>query len=188
MHLSLRGGDTGDADQDQPCGDGTGGAYPLQCAHQDPQGLWYWNDGPSVPAWLQAVGPSISDKFDPAKWTYLAWDAAVNHDTCYHHNGATFGYDKDACDGQFFADLSALCAADKYRDISWFTKENCQVNAAAMFAAVQVAGQAPWAIMNSEVHYPAYVPQWQQLGLPGDVADPLIKALAEKFASGATGS
>ena len=176
------------AEQDQDCASGTGGAYGLQCVQTDAQGLLYWQDGPSVPNWLQAVGPSISEKFDPARWTFVAWDAAVNHDYCYHHNGSTYGYGKADCDQQFFADLSALCASDTYKDQSWFTRENCRVNAAAMFAAVQVAGDAPWNIMDSHVQYPDYAPLWKTLGLDADVSDPVIKELADRFTSGSTGS
>lgn len=181
-HLSISDG-LGLTEQDLDCESGTGGAYTLQCVQLDADGRLYWQDGPSVPPWLQAVGPSISDKYDPSRWTYVAWDAAVNHDYCYHHNGITHGYSKDDCDQQFFSDLSAVCASDQYAGESWFSVDACRVNAAAMFAAVQVAGEAPWNIMNARVQYPAHEPQWQKLGLAKDVSDERIKDLAAEIAA-----
>jgi hypothetical protein len=154
--------------QQQTCEGGEGGEAEYQCLHKDRDGLVYFNDGPSVPNALQRVSGTIDDRVDYYAYNRLYWPAGMNHDYCYHHGHATYGYDKKACDQQYFRDLSAVCKNPANADIEWFDEAICRKIAVTHYSAVRKAGDEPYNVLSSQVRYPEYEPLWKSYGLDGD--------------------
>ena len=158
--------------QSQACeGERQGASFADQCLHISSDGAWYFNDGPSVPHMLVAIDTEI------LQWSEIFWDAAVNHDYCYHHGAATYGYGRDICDAQILDDLLAICEAgfpsgeEGLEASSSFNREACGKQAHRAYMALVYGGEDNFAAMNTRVNYPAYRPMWRQRGLPGKVAD-----------------
>ncbi|RYF10974.1 MAG: hypothetical protein EOO40_04160 [Deltaproteobacteria bacterium] len=168
-------------EEQQSCEGGTGGTESDQCMHRDPQNLAYFNDGPSTPPAIERLSSVFGDDYDLLRWSSLLWPAAVNHDYCYHHNGATYGLNKADCDAQMLSDISAICALPAFAEISWFDPEVCRKNAAASFAMVRACGDEFFEQLDSRVHYPAYRPLWQQFGLESDPSDPDLAAQVDEL-------
>jgi hypothetical protein len=149
------------------CGGGKGLVYTGQCSYDaDGDGV-YFNDGPSSPEWVQGVSQQLGDALDQTRWNRLFWDAAVNHDYCYHGKSA-YGWTKADCDDQFLTDLSAVCAQPAFTRIGWFSRQACERNAALYTAAVQLLGQASFDATDTLVAYPAWEPLGRAMGLEED--------------------
>lgn len=152
--------------QVQHCVSGRGSSLEWQCMHEDSGGLVYFNDGPSTPHLLQTVSGHLDEKLDQLRWNGVFWRAAVNHDYCYHHNGSTYGFEKNDCDQQFFVDLTAICLQEPLqREHDWFDEAICKRQAAAMYHAVQKGGNEAWEAMDTAVAYPEWRPLWQEFGM-----------------------
>ena len=146
------------------CGGGKGLQYTGQCAYDAGEGGVYFNDGPSSPEWVQGVSQQLGSALDQTRWNRLFWDAAVNHDYCYHSK-SVYGWSKEDCDDQFVTDLSAVCAQPAFTQIDWFSKEHCERNAALYAGAVQILGQASFDAQDTLVHYPVWEPLGRKMGL-----------------------
>lgn len=154
--------------QQQPCLGGGGGTADWQCVHTDRDGLYYYNDGPSVPAAMQRVSGVIADQADFFAYNRLFWPAGVNHDYCYHHGHATYDFERIDCDKQYFRDLSAVCAKPEHQSLDWFNDSACRKIAVSHYSAVRHAGEEPYDVQNSRVRYPEYTPLWKVFGLSED--------------------
>lgn len=167
----------------QACNRGEGGTAADQCLHRDAQGRGYFNDGPSVPHLLQRLSGTLHPDIDQYRYLDLFWPAGVNHDYCYHHGATLYGYDQEACDGQYFSDLSAVCANDAYRaTYDWFKRRSCRQVAALHYAAVRAQGQGAYNVLQTEVAYPNWTPLWSQFGMAADVVDEeLAQEIDEKL-------
>lgn len=160
-----------DQPQKQACASGDGGVYDGQCVHTNAANEIYFNDGPSQPAWIQGLTAPMDVNWDVGKWASLFWPSAINHDYCYHHNGTTRHYSHQDCDEQMLADLSAICAEDRFKAIDWFDVQTCKTQAAITFASVRAFGDDAWSLMDTQVDYPQWQPLWKKFGLPHDVMD-----------------
>lgn len=154
--------------QQQPCLAGVGGTADWQCVHTDRDGLYFYNDGPSVPNAMQRVSGVVADQADFFAYNKLFWPAGVNHDYCYHHGQATYDFERIDCDRQYFRDLSAVCAQPEHNKLEWFNDGACRKIALSHFSAVRSAGQEAYDVQNSRVRYPEYTPLWQVYGLDED--------------------
>ena len=93
-------------------------------------------------------------------------EAAVNHDYCYHHNGAQYALDKNDCDQQFFVDITAVCLQDHLdAEHAWFSVNSCKRQAGVMYEAVRRGGDDAWDAMDAEVAYPEWTPLWETFGM-----------------------
>ena len=150
----------------QACeGDGQGQQAVKQCVHQTKTGAYYFNDGPSTPHYLQRFGELISDRTHFLRWNDLFWEAAVNHDYCYHHGQITYGYAQKDCDEQFIDDLLAVCRSGRGEVHAWFDSEVCMQNAQGMYGAVRQFGGDSFDVMNTRVAYPEYTPMFDKLNV-----------------------
>lgn len=172
----------GDLAYDQACeGPTTGDTLEWQCVHIARDGQPYFNDGPSVPHVLQRMGELISERVNFLLWNSIFWEAAVNHDYCYHHGATTYGYDQPTCDGQFIDDLMALCLSNPDSDAAWFSEDDCISNAHGMYAAVRSCGGDSYSIMNTRVAYPTYEPMYRKLGLKEQPKDEAMRRMIEDY-------
>ena len=166
--------------QQQPCLSGQQVHYDAQCTQKDGNGLIYFDDGPSIPYELLNSGQDLGEGASFADWRNFLWDAGVNHDFCYHNGTATYGYAQTDCDKQLLDDLVALCSQQSATLPSWFSKTRCSTNAQIMYAAVRAAGESSFEKMSTRVHYPAYKPLWQTLGLPQEPDDQDLRGAIDK--------
>ena len=158
----------------QECeGDGLGEQLSWQCVHSTAPvvGTYYFNDGPSTPHYLQRFGELVSERTHFLRWNELFWEAAVNHDYCYHHGQITYGYTQKDCDGQLIDDLLALCRSGRGETYPWFDVEVCMQNAQGMYGAVRQCGSDSFNAMNTRVYYPAYQPLFEKLDVPREDED-----------------
>ena len=163
-----------DVETQQDCeGEGPGQVYAWQCVYRTSasSGTYYFNDGPSAPHYLQRFGETISDRTNSIRWNELFWDAAVNHDYCYHHGKVTYNYARKDCDGQLLDDLLAICRSGRGEKYPWFDTDECMSNAQAMFAAVRQFGDDSFNVMNTFVRYPAYAPLFDALDVEREDQD-----------------
>ncbi len=159
---------------EQACeGDGRGQQLSWQCVHTTMPlgGTYYFNDGPSTPDFLQRLGELVSDRTHFLRWNDLFWDAAVNHDYCYHHGQITYGYTQKDCDGQILDDLLAICRSDRGEEHTWFDAETCMQNAQGMFGALRQFGTDNFNAINTYVQYPKYEPLFEKLGVAREDED-----------------
>ncbi len=168
------------AEEVQRCGSGEGGVQTFQCMFRDAQGRAYFNDGPSTPPSLQTLS-GLHQDLDLGRWAELFWDAAVNHDYCYHHNGITRQLSQRDCDVQMLQDLSAVCAAPQVQAISWFEEDTCRRHAALAYLSVRAYGEDNFVVQNTEVNYPLYQPMQEKLGLSPQDIDGRIQQEADKM-------
>ena len=154
-------------------GDGPGQQVTGQCVHRTAPllGTYYFNDGPSTPHYLQRFGELVSDRTHFLRWNDLFWEAAVNHDYCYHHGQITYGYTQKDCDGQLIDDLLAVCRSGRGDVHEWFDSEICMQNAQGMYGAVRQFGGDSFDAMNTLVHYPKYTPLFDKLNVMRDKDD-----------------
>ena len=158
----------------QECeGDGLGQELSWQCVHTTAPvvGTYYFNDGPSTPGYLQRFGELVSDRTHFLRWNDLFWDAAVNHDYCYHHGQITYGYTQKDCDGQMLDDLLAICRSGRGAEHAWFDAETCMQNAQGMYGAVRQFGGDNFGAINTRVAYPKYEPLFDKLGVAREDED-----------------
>lgn len=155
LHVQVDPNDTTATTQAQECKQGTGGEYTYQCAHYDNDHRLYFSDGPSTPNIAQAASGFFGDSANQLNWNDIFWDAARNHDYCYH-NGVTRNLTKDDCDHEFYADMQHVCADPSMTQYSWFSLSSCHLQADGMFEAVQSQGEAYYNIMATVVDYPVW--------------------------------
>ena len=158
----------------QECeGSGLGQDLSWQCVHMTAPvvGAYYFNDGPSTPGYLQRFGELVSDRTHFLRWNDLFWDAAVNHDYCYHHGQVTYGYTQKDCDGQMLDDLLAICRSGLGEKHAWFDADACMQNAQGMYGAVRQFGGDNFDSMNTRVAYPKYEPLFDKLGVAREEDD-----------------
>lgn len=141
----------------QACKKGVGGVYQDQCTHTDEAGRLYFNDGPSTPDIAQAASGYFGDAANQLNWNDIFWDAARNHDYCYHH-GVTRDLVKADCDQQFYTDMQHVCTLPEMTERPWFSTNACHTQADGMFKAVQAEGKEPYDRMGTVVDYPVWQP------------------------------
>jgi hypothetical protein len=169
---------------EQTCeGDGPGQQLTGQCVHKTAPvlGTYYFNDGPSTPHYLQRFGEIVSDRTHFLRWNDLFWEAAVNHDYCYHHGQITYGYTQKDCDGQFIDDLLATCRSGRGDVHDWFDSEVCMQNAQGMYGAVRQFGGDNFDAMNTLVHYPKYTSLFDKLNVMRDKDDDMRREYIESW-------
>lgn len=82
-------------------------------------------------SWLNLLRPF-------AAFSVVFADACFQHDLCYRHGSATYGYDKAKCDEDFVADIDAVCRGEaRFLDFA-----TLGLNRVACFAAKRMAATA----------------------------------------------
>ena len=138
--------------QDQACSEGVGGPYdPNFCAYKDPNGLYYFDDGPSIPEHLVGLLPPRVNRH--VSYTMLFWPAGQKHDYCYHNGTPTYGFTKKQCDDQFLTDLISICELNYSGLFTWFDQGSCRATARLMHQAVSRFGDDSWDDSKTWVNY-----------------------------------
>ena len=123
-----------------------------QCIYRDPDGLYMWDDGPSIPPEADAIlaTPLLSGPHKP--YALIFWPAGQQHDYCYHHGRITYGYTREGCDDEFHATMRTICQQN-HPWWSAFNRQACLSAAAVMYDAVRVAGASAFNKTNTRVNY-----------------------------------
>jgi hypothetical protein len=142
----------GAADDGQPqrCVAGTGHTYSNQCVYLDKDGLYFFDDGPSIDAEYEPWLPGRVGA-DEHRYSVLFWEAGQRHDYCYHHT-PTYGFRRELCDDDFDNKMHQICenVHSGLFDVpgTSLNRGSCKLAAKAMAAAVRYHPKATEAYHN----------------------------------------
>jgi hypothetical protein len=152
----------------------TGGHYDQsQCIYKDREGLYFWDDGPSVPPEADNLLPARFFDSQDGRYAILFWPAGQKHDYCYHHNPTSYGHLKQNCDAFFLDNMNLICDQNFSSTLSWFNKKACQASARIMYQAVVSAGETAYRTTKTDVNYEnrTYRPLPSNNGTPDPVCE-----------------
>jgi hypothetical protein len=136
--------------QGQRCTEGTGNDYFDQCVYVDLNDMYYFDDGPSMKPWQEALTPGRLTSGDH-RYVVLFWEAGQKHDYCYHHS-PTYGFRRELCDNDFDNQMHQICK-NSHKGLfeiprTSYNRDACTAVAKLMAAAVRHHPEATEAYHN----------------------------------------